>query len=124
MAHRFDLTAVDGQRFTWTVDSEDIVSDAHGHVYAFTVRFDGGRSKTFALGNTAKFVSQLLSTPLDQLGGAGGGATLGSRYGAVGTAIGAAAGWIISQVAENVILSQASYYDEDHQEWFRGVVKL
>ena len=124
LSYTFNLTDVRGSRFTWTIERGDIAVDRHGHVLAFTVRFDDGSTASFAIGNAGGFVRTLLSTKLDAAAGAGAGMAVGRRYGVVGSAIGAVAGWIMEEVAENVLLHNADYYNEAGNLVFRGVIKL
>ncbi|MCA3642375.1 MAG: hypothetical protein IOC63_11035 [Methylobacterium sp.] len=125
MAYTFNLNSVaTGRHYSWTIQNEDIVFDPHRHVLAFTVRFDDGTTRTFALGNDGGFVRRLLSTKLDELAGAITGMRIGSSYGLIGTAFGAVAGWVATEVLENVALANADYYDEHGNKTFHGVIRV
>ena len=124
MSYRLNLTHVDGRAHEWTVDQSDIVIDRHGHVLAFTVRFNDGTSTSFGLGEEGSFVRRLMATKVDEAGAAGAGAMMGRSYGAVGMALGAVGGWVAAEVLENVLLENADYYDDSGRKSFRGVIKL
>lgn len=124
MTYAFNLTDVNGNRYSWNIADHDIVCDRNRVVLAFTARFNDGSVRTFALGNHGSFVQKLLSTKLDELGGAATGAMVGRRYGLIGTALGSAAGWIATEILENVILHSADYYDERGNRSFHGRITL
>lgn len=125
MAYTFNLNSVaTGRHYSWTIQNEDLVIDRHGHVLAFTVRFDDGTTRTYALGNEGGFVRRLLATRLDEVAGASTGMALGRNYGLIGMGLGAVAGWLAVEVMENVALANADYYDEHGNKTFHGVIRV